>query len=236
MEFIDGDQRALASASLDDVERLGQATASVHNLPVDNVADFFPGPNRLAAYAQERLELNAGYLPRLRDPLPADVRSRLDRAFSQVAAAAEWAARAGMFTAEEPLALLHGDAADGNIFWSKQPVLIDWEYARLGDPADEVAYIFGQHALNGAQRSAFWRGYRRTSHARHLDQVVERAKWWEPVLLLGSSLWWLERWSRRVDADAAGEIDPAAPKPPEYYLEHASRRLDRLLATGPNAE
>jgi hypothetical protein len=48
------------------------------------------------------------------------------------------------------------------------------------------------------------------------------------VTLLGSALWWIERWSRRADADAAGDLDPSAPKPQRYYLEHALHRLDRF--------
>jgi thiamine kinase-like enzyme len=107
-------------------------------------------------------------------------------------------------------------------------VLIDWEYARLGDPADEVAYIFGQHGLSAAQRAAFWAGYgRATAHPR-LEHLVARAEWWEPVLLLGSALWWLERWSRRAAADDVSGVDPSAPKPPRYYLDEAIRRLDRF--------
>ena len=134
------------------------------------------------------------------------------------------------FGTDDRLALLHGDVAGGNILWAPHPVLIDWEYARLGDPADEVAYIFGQHGLNAAQRAAFWRGYQqRTPSQERLQHLVHRASWWEPGTLLGSALWWLERWSRRVDADAAGGVvDPSAPKPASYYLERAILRLDRF--------
>jgi thiamine kinase-like enzyme len=125
--------------------------------------------------------------------------------------------------------LLHGDPGAGNIIWTPQPVLIDWEYARLGDPADEIAYIFGQHGLAASQREAFWRGYRtRPDPRRHLEHVVDRVRSWEPLTLLGSALWWLERWSRRADADATGDVDPSAAKAPTYYLDHATRRLNRL--------
>lgn len=227
-QFVDGEERDLISAPPEDVERLGAVVASVHNLPVDDLVDVLPGARTLAAYVEERFELNASYLPRLRHPPPAAVRSRVERAFSLVATRADWARRAESFRREDRLVLLHGDVAQGNILWSKDPVLIDWEYARLGDAADEVAYVFGQHGFTTAQRSAFWAGYGRvTSHPR-LDDVVERAAWWEPVLLLGSALWWLERWSRSVDADAARQVDPSARKPPTYYLDEATRRLDRF--------
>ena len=35
-----------------------------------------------------------------------------------------------------------------DLLWDAEPILIDWEYARLGDPADEIAYTFTQNALS----------------------------------------------------------------------------------------
>src|SRR5204862_7209268 len=116
------------------------------------------------------------------------------------------------------------------ILWAPQPVLIDWEYARLGDPADDVGYIFGQHCLTAQQRKAFWRGYRNANPHRRLEHVMDRVGWWESATLLGSALWWLERWSRRADADATGDVDPSAPKTQSYYLERVTLRLDRFDA------
>lgn len=51
---------------------------------------------------------------------------------------------------------------------------------------------------------------------------------WEPLTLLGSTLWWIERWVRRSEAEVTRIPDPAAPKDPGYYLAHATTRLDRL--------
>lgn len=81
----------------------------------------------------------------------------------------------------EALVLHHGDLGPGNILWPG-PVLIDWEYTRLGDAADEIAYVFDQNGLTPLQRDAFWRGYRPT------ESVPGRVPWWEPVTLLGSAL------------------------------------------------
>lgn len=228
MQFIEGEQRDVALVPAEELESLGAVVASVHNLAVDDLAESFPGARTLTDYVEERLELNASYLPRLREPLPTSVRSRVDRAFSLVATSRERPRRAAYFRVDDRLVLLHGDVASANIVWSHKPVLIDWEYARMGDPADEVAYIFGQHGLTAPQRAAFWAGYRSATTHPQLDQVSERVRWWEPVLLLGSALWWLERWSWCADAAAAGRVDPSAPKPPAYYLDHVIRRLDRF--------
>ncbi len=108
-------------------------------------------------------------------------------------------------------------------------MLIDWEYARLGDPADEIAYLFDQNGLSPGRREAFWRGYRQgASTEAPLGQVTARVDWWEPVTLLGSALWWVERWVRRAAADASGRIDPDVQRGPGYYADHVIRRLERL--------
>ena len=227
MQFIAGEHRELLSAPPTDVERLGAVVASLHNLRVDDLAELFGGPTTTAAYTDEWVELIASYLPRLRDPLPQQVQPRVMDALSFVRASLERGPEA-IADAGDRLVLLHGDVGPGNILWSDQPVLIDWEYARLGDPADEIAYIFGQHGLGPSQRAAFWAGYRHATTLLGLECIAERVRWWEPVTLFGSALWWLERWSRRADADAAGESDPSAAKPQTYYLDHVLVRLDRF--------
>jgi thiamine kinase-like enzyme len=108
-------------------------------------------------------------------------------------------------------------------------VLIDWEYARLGDAADEVAYIFNQNDLAEEQRAAFCRGYAQSRRsARHVDYVMNRVHWWEPITVLGSAFFWVNLWSQRADADAAGYVDDSVPKEQEYYREHTTRRLERF--------
>lgn len=60
------------------------------------------------------------------------------------------------------------------------------------------------------------------------DDSGGRATWWEPLTLLGSTLWWVERFVRSTEARDAGKRDPAVPKDPAYYLEQALVRLERL--------
>jgi thiamine kinase-like enzyme len=141
----------------------------------------------------------------------------------------EWWRDTQSFSTGETLVLVHGEIAPGNILWAPDPVLIDWEYARLGDPADEVAYLFDQNGLALDQREAFWRGYRDgVSSQSWLEHLTDRVDFWEPVALLGSTLWWVERWVRRTDADAAGTVDPDVPRENGYYFDNINRRLDRL--------
>lgn len=238
LQFVDGAHRDLSAASRAEMERLGGVVAEVHDLPLGNLADVLVGAPTIEAYVAERLALNQAYRPRLRLPLPGGMDGRIEDAFSAIAARAEWARSAASFRSAERLVLLHGDVASGNILWPDGPVLIDWEYARIGDPADEIAYVFGQHGLTPVQRDAFWTGYRDVTRGAQSDHLVARAEWWEPVLLLGSVLWWLERWSHRALADEAGTQDPSVPRSQDYYLGEAAQRLahfDRALAAGPGS-
>jgi aminoglycoside phosphotransferase (APT) family kinase protein len=228
MQFLPGQQREPTGAAPQDLEQLGAVMARIHDLPTDDLAALSTTNTTMATYLAERHEDILSKLPSLRDPLPAVVDDRVRGALSLVNQRLETAQGSPGFRTDETLVLLHGDPGAGNIIWTPQPVLIDWEYARLGDPADEVAYIFGQHGLAADQRGAFWRGYRSRTDPRRVEQVMDRVGAWEPLTLLGSALWWLERWSRRADAEAIGQIDPSAAKAPSYYIDHATRRLERL--------
>ena len=228
MEYVAGQHREPAAAAPDDLRRLGSLIAVVHQLPTDGLLELHPTSTGVASYLDERHAAITGKLPPLRDVLPGPLRDRVENASSSVRALLASARTRASLQSDEPLVLLHGDPGPNNIIWTPAPVLIDWEYARLGDPADEIAYLFGQHGLTAARREAFWRGYEERSDPRRLEHLVDRVDSWEPLTLLGSSLWWLERWSRRVDADDTGTHDPATARPQTYYLEHAHRRLDAL--------
>ena len=229
MQFVTGQQRELSSAPPTEIERLGSVVGWVHGRPVDDLVDKPSKPGNLLSYAEGRLQSIISTLAWARHPLPVAVQARLRDAANSVQRRWEGARHDQSFRTGATLALLHGDPGPGNILWGPGPVLIDWEYARVGDPADEIAYLFDQNGLSPGQREAFWRGYRQgVSSQPTLDHVTNRVDWWEPMTLLGSALWWVERWVRRAAADAAGTVDPHAERDPDYYLDHVIRRLDRL--------
>lgn len=97
----------------------------------------------------------ASKLPFVREPLPAPVRRRIERTWLLVQERAAAMTTVSSFAAGAEPALMHGDVSGPNIVWSPAPVLIDWEFVRLGDPADEIASLFGQNALTASQRAAF---------------------------------------------------------------------------------
>ncbi|MGI8572001.1 MAG: phosphotransferase [Solirubrobacteraceae bacterium] len=228
MQFVPGRQLELSSAGLAEIARLGSVVAWLHELPID---DLVSGTTAVStgSYADERLQSIILRLVWARDPLPAPTQARLRGVADSLERGLEGLRDAESFKTDETLALLHGDIGPGNILWGPDPVLIDWEYARLGDPADEIAYLFDQNGLSPRQRNAFWRGYRAgISRQSRLTHITDRVDWWEPVTLLGSALWWVERWVRRTDADAAGKVDPEVPREQGYYFDRVIRRLGRL--------
>lgn len=218
--FAAGGSHEVADAPPEDLERLGAVVARLHGRPTDALAPSIGGAADADEYRRERIAQVRAYLPSVRDPLPAHVQARVRQAVAIIGERVP--------TSRAPLVLLHGDVARSNVVWADpDPVLIDWEYARLGDRADEVAYVSTQNALDRDRRDAFWRGYERHAGADVAATVAEDLVWWEPVTRIGSVLWWIERWARRTDADDADRRDPTVPEPARSYLDEALRLLDR---------
>jgi hypothetical protein len=48
------------------------------------------------------------------------------------------------------------------------------------------------------------------------------------MTLVGSALWWVERWIRRTELDAVGAIDDGLSRDAGYYFDQITRRLARL--------
>lgn len=228
LQFVPGQHREPASVDLGQIQQLGDVVGWVHQQSVDDLIQPQLSSGAIAAYAHGRLRAILTTLAWARDPLPGPLQARLNDAAERLRE--QWNQRrvSAAFTADDRLALLHGDIAPDNVLWGPEPCLIDWEYARVGDPADEIAYLFDQNGLTDDQRQAFWRGYQQRIESRQLQHATERVAWWEPLTLLGSTLWWAERYVRRVNADASDIEDPEARREPDYYLDHVLRRLERL--------
>lgn len=225
LEYVDGSFEPLDTASPDRLADLGAAVRRTHSIPVGDLGPVLHAAPDLSTYVENRGQSMLARMPLVRDPLPEAVQ----RQFHDVAAWAEQTAdQLRMTEGPGTPVLLHGDVSAGNVLWTPQPVLIDWEYARIGDPADEIGYVFGQNALHPDQREGFWRGYGAGLESASLACLVERAASWEPLTLFASALYWVDLWSRRVRAEASRSVDSSAPKEPGYYLDYATRYLDRI--------
>ena len=224
LEYVAGRAEPLDTASRGRMAELGAILRRVHTTPIDELASVLGSAPSPAAYIEDRLQSMLTRISLVRDPMAGSTQS----AFHE---AARLARRAALLLqdADEPgqPVLLHGDVSSGNILWTPHPVLIDWEYARIGDPADEIGYLFGQNALRQDQRDGLWDGYGHELDRAALERTANRAAAWEPVTLFGSALYWVDLWSRRVAADATQSANPSVPRDAGYYLDFAERYLDR---------
>lgn len=224
MQFVYGEQRPPATS--EEAERLGHTLGSLHGLRAVSLNEWPGADLSLAEYLDASVAKIDERLPFIADPLPAAAQSRLRGARDLLDEAVQTARTDDSFRDDSSLVVLHGDVAGGNIVWTPAPVLIDWEYARFGDAADEVAYIFNQNDLTGPQRQAFWQGYRE-GRGSEASGLLKRVSWWEPVTVLGSAFFWVELWWRRAVADATRSADLQVPKDQAYYRDHTVRRLER---------
>jgi aminoglycoside phosphotransferase (APT) family kinase protein len=83
--------------------------------------------------------------------------------------------------------LVHGDAGPANLLWHDGTLsaMLDWEFAHLGDPADELAFITVRAALFGYDLSGFGAHVRR-SYTATTGTVIgsARLRYWQIVGVL----------------------------------------------------
>ena len=80
-EFVPGEQRELATSSAADLRRLGSVVAWIHTQPVGGFVPLFPETPEPTAYLAARIHgIDVRMSAYLRDPLPLDIRRRIERA------------------------------------------------------------------------------------------------------------------------------------------------------------
>lgn len=105
----------------------------------------------------------------------------LARATGAAVAAAHEAPRA-----PRPFALLHGDLVEANVVWPTgggDPVLVDWEFWRMGDPAEDLAYLVALNDLPAEVTGRVYRGYGADW------PLMARVDLWRPLVLADAALW-----------------------------------------------
>jgi aminoglycoside phosphotransferase (APT) family kinase protein len=224
LSYVDGVARSLGDLSAREVRQLATVVGGLHARQLLD-GDVGYSPSEETSFDVNLLRrFNLDVRTRsLGGPtnMDQDVIARYSRAFSftwtiVVAALSEedW------YRPHNRLALLHGDVGVGNIAWGPLPTLIDWEDWRIGDPAEEIAYIFTENDLSHEQQQAFWDGYHDVNGAE-VSAIARRVPVWAPVTLIGSIAWWLERY-----AASGGTAQPAAQTTAEF--QEAITRLERF--------
>lgn len=177
-QWIPGRPRRLHRLDPDRAISLGRRLAQVHGRRATTSAGLPAWPGRVTsrvAYARARA----------RDAM-ARARSGAERRLiTDATHAAE--AGAGVDTDAHPtFALLHGDLVEDNIVWpadGSEPVLVDWEFWRMGDPAEDLAYLIAINDLPPEVAGRVFMGYGADW------PMMARVDLWIPLVLADAGLW-----------------------------------------------
>jgi aminoglycoside phosphotransferase (APT) family kinase protein len=172
-EWIPGSPRRVGRLRAPDARALGDLVRRAH-------ARVDTATGGLAGWPSRARSLRAYAGGRARDAA-ARTRTRSERALVDDALARVLAAPGadGM-----RFALLHGDLVEDNIVWPRTgPVLVDWEFWRMGDPAEDLAYLAAMNGAPDRVRDAIHDGYAAPLPLR------KRADAWRSLVLADAGLW-----------------------------------------------
>jgi aminoglycoside phosphotransferase (APT) family kinase protein len=173
-----GTTRPLARASGSELTALGRAVRRVHDsrrTATGRWPDWRSPARSLTAYrARVAAEASGWALGAGRRELAAAVVARLPPLPAEAGRA--------------PFARLHGDLWSENVLWQDdgRVRLVDWEYSRQGDPAEELAYLAELDGLDDAALDALLAGY-------GADAPRARVAAWRPLCALMAGLWFAAR-------------------------------------------
>jgi thiamine kinase len=170
-EALDGERLGAADLSEEAVRELGRVARTVHETARSDRAERPGHPERprtgagawelaLAGARADAVPSDAPLLTALRDAGPPGEAAR--PAFRR----------------------LHGDLWLGNALWrGTRPVLVDWEYSRLGDPAEDLAYLVEMDGIDDRAVEHLLAGYGAD------DALARRVEAWRPLAAAGAGLW-----------------------------------------------
>lgn len=190
--LVDGDVLPLSSLSAEQAGALGAALARLHALERSEEGryDGWATPARsLDEYRRRRAEeIREGASGALADVL------------ARTCPPAPHTPPVG-----PPFVPVHGDLWGGNVVWQgTRPALVDWEFQRMGDPVEDLAYAVAMDDMPDGLVSALLQGYGRPG-------FIDAVRWWRPLLAADCARWYAEE----------GDAERAA------ALEAQVRRLDR---------
>jgi aminoglycoside phosphotransferase (APT) family kinase protein len=127
---------------------------------------------RLGALLRRVHALAPGGLPRFRPAMVLEDYARAAGTRDARAMARDLAGRSEGLYHEAPWVLCHHDPHLGNVI-GEPGVLIDWEYAALGHPLFDLAFVIEYHGLDDAAGSALLAGWAGPSPAVSLDKLED---------------------------------------------------------------
>lgn len=229
ISFLPGVHLDLAASSEGMLNELGRTVGRLHDLKVDRFITAFGSKTQTPAeYLIGRFKWDIGRKVQW-DKLPGGLAARFWKGYRKVAEVALDAVVQERWRTPIAFSLLHGDIGAQNVVWSEGKVrLLDWEDVRVGDAAEEVAYILAENALSDEGRLALWSGYI-DARGDSSDAVAARVAAWEPIVLFGSAMWWLDRYARKLNARRSGGVSSVmVPRALAHYRAQALQRLRRF--------
>jgi len=203
-DFVPGFEADLRAGRMDRIrpwELVAEIAAAIHGLDVEPFSDLLPGHDTRRTAGQARLEELEG-LESVNDPLVID--------------ALDWAK--AHLPPPDPATLVHGDLLGQNILLGpdRPPAVIDWEFARRGDPAYDLAIV-----TRGVRRPFQIAGGRRklleAYNARSARPLLEPEVRFHEICLHLS--WWADA----LDGGLGIPLDQVEPR--LRNLVHAVERL-----------
>jgi aminoglycoside phosphotransferase (APT) family kinase protein len=157
---VPGAPRAIAAVGPSEAWRLGALLRELHDLRRGDAGGLWWWPDP----AHDLDSYLAGRVEDAERALAGGPDAGLARAVAAGAAgAAEDAGPA-------PFRMLHGDLVDANVVWGPGgPALVDWEFSRMGDPAEDLAYLVELNGLPDAVAAAVLEGYSLPGMAARMD-------------------------------------------------------------------
>lgn len=215
-DFVPGASRPLASAGAMQLTALAGVLAAIHGHATATFTiwpSIEPRTGTRADCYRDRLQsldhfesYHAGLSPTLHRRVHELIECLERRPLSD----ASWQGRT--FTQ------LHGDLSAGNILWTGDAVwLLDWEYARQGDPAEELAYLLTEQELPCERWNMLRSAY---VAAGGLPGAWERLPAYLPLVTLDSALWW-------ADYLRARDVDPVTHAEFIGRLEQSERLIGK---------
>jgi aminoglycoside phosphotransferase (APT) family kinase protein len=180
-QYLRGRTRMLKRISDDHAHELGHALRRLHesHRSASGGLPHWPGPARsLTAYRQRRS------LDTLAAAGPADSLAR------RVVAALP---PTDTSPTDQPFRMLHGDLAGANIVWTPSPRFVDLEFWRMGDPAEDLAYLIEVNGIPQTRAHSILDGY-------GVPDMADRVEAWRALCALDAGIWY------RTTAQAAPTV------------------------------
>lgn len=169
-ELLPGGPRQLDTLAADEARALGSAVRRLHDSRHGASGGLARWPSRVRSLAAYR-------------------RRRIGDAVAMSGGERRFAHRvigrlAPMSVPSDPLPfrMLHGDLVGANVVWGPAPRFVDLEFWRMGDPAEDLAYLIEIDALPESLVQPVVDGYADRS-------VTDRIDAWRALCLLDAGLW-----------------------------------------------